>query len=152
VSSGLHFEFGELGRSLGVDPVAVAWGLTGYEHSDGGGTSIDCLMLPAGRDLKSFAGVKDEVVMLDLEGELSFQDEEKLTRVEMRMAGLAGAGRHEFFNDAELGCFDEVPAVAVGCLGASPLVVLGRFCADDLCGQSTFPEVHDFLMQMTVLP
>ncbi len=109
-------------------------------------------MLLAGSDLKSFAGVKDEVVMFDFESEFAFEDEEKLASVNVRMAGFAGVGRHEFFDDAEFGCFDEVPTVAVGCLRASPLVMLGGFCADDLCGQSGFPEVHDFLMQMTVLP
>jgi hypothetical protein len=31
-----------------------------------------------------------------------------------------------------------VPAVAVGTLRASPLVVLGSFCADDLCWQFSF--------------
>ncbi len=118
------------------DPVSVTWGLAGDEHSHRGGTSIDCLMLLAGGNFESFACVKDEVVVLYFECEFSFEDEEKLTRVNVRMAGLAGVGRHEFFNDAEFGCFDEVPAVAVSCLRASPLVMLGRFCADDLCGHA----------------
>jgi hypothetical protein len=126
--------------------------LAGDEHAHRGGASIDGLMLLAGSDLESFASVKDKVVMLYFESEFAFEDEEKLTRVNVRMAGLAGAGRHELFDDAEFGCFDEVPTVTVGCLWASPLVVLGGFCADDLCGQSSSPEVHDFLMQMTVLP
>ena len=90
--------------------------------------------------------------MVDFEYEFSFEDEEKLASVNVGVPGLAGVGRHEFFDDAEFGCFDEVPAVAVSCLGASPLVMLGRFCADDLCRQSGLPKVHDFLMQTTVLP
>ena len=109
-------------------------------------------MLLSGRDFQSFAGVKDKVVMFDFECEFSFEDEEKLTRVNVRVPGLAGVGRHELFDDAEFGCFDEVPAVAVSCLRDSPLIVLGRFCADDFSGQSCFPKVHDFLMQITVLP
>ena len=83
-------------------------------------------------DFESFTGVKDKVMVFDFEGEFSFEDEEKLARVDVGMAGLAGAGRHEFFDDAEFGGTDEVPAVAVGALGASPLVMLGGFCADDL--------------------
>lgn len=130
----------------------MARGLAGDEHSHGAVTSIDGLMLLAWRDFESFAGVKDKVVMVDFECEFSFEDEEELTRVNVGVPGLAGAGGHEFFNDAEFGSFDEVPAIAVGCLRASPLVMLGRFCADDLCRQSGSPEVHDFLMQITVLP
>jgi hypothetical protein len=87
------------------------------------------------RDLESFSGVKDEVMMLYFESEFSFEDEEKLARVNVGVPGLAGAGRHELFDDAELGRFDEVPTVAVGSLRASPLVMLGRFYADDLCWQ-----------------
>ena len=37
----------------------------------------------------------------------------------MGVANLAGAGWHEFFDEAELGRFDEVPALAVGALWAS---------------------------------
>ena len=115
----------------------MTWGLAGYEHSHGGGTSIDCLMLLSGSDLESFAGVKDEVMVFDFECEFSFEDEEELARVNVGVANLGGSGRHEFFNDAEFGSFDEVPAVAVGCLRASPLVMLGGFCADDLGWQSS---------------
>jgi hypothetical protein len=117
------------------DPVSVTWGLASDEHSHRGGIPIDCLMLLAGSNLESFPRVKDEVVVLYFECEFSFEDEEKLTRVNVRMPCLAGVGRHEFFDDTEFGCFDEVPAVAVGCLRASPLVMLGRFCADDFGGQ-----------------
>ena len=109
-------------------------------------------MLLAGRDFQSFAGVKDKVVMVDFEYEFSFEDEEKLASVNVGVSGLAGSGRHELFDHAEFGRFDEVPTVAVCCLRASPFVVLGKFCVDDLCRQSAFPKVHDFLMQMTVLP
>ena len=49
----------------------------------------------------------------------------------MGVANLAGAGWHEFFDEAELGRFDEVPALAVGALWASLFVVFGGFCADD---------------------
>jgi hypothetical protein len=33
-----------------------------------------------------------------------------------------------------------VPAVTVGSLRASPFIVFGGFCADDLGGQSKIPE------------
>ena len=70
--------------------------------------------------------------MFDFEGEFSFEDEEELARVRVEVPGFAGAGRHELFDDAEFGSFYEVPAVAVGSLRASPLIVLGGFGADDL--------------------
>jgi len=126
-------------------------------------------MLLAGGDLESLAGVKDKVVMFDFESEFSFKDEEELACVNVGVANLACAWGHELFDDAEFGRFDEVPTVAVSCLWASPFVMLGEFCADDLCWQWNFPKrelvepglaaglagllrVHDFLMQITVLP
>ena len=84
-------------------------------------------------DLEAFAWVEDEVVMFDFESQFSFQHEEKLACVNVGVTGFAGAGRHELFDDAEFGRFDEVPAVAICSLRASPLVVVGGFCADDLC-------------------
>jgi hypothetical protein len=79
--------------------------------------------------------------MFDFESQLSFEDVEKLARVDVGVTGFAGAGRHEFFDYAEFGRFDEVPTVAVGALWASPFVVFGRFWADDLCGHVSPPEV-----------
>jgi len=72
-------------------------------------------------------------MMLDFEGQFSFEDEEKLTRVDVKMTGLTGAGRHELFDDAEFGRFDQVPTVTVGPLRASPPVMLCGFCAGDSC-------------------
>lgn len=63
--------------------------------------------------------------MVYFEGQLSIQHVEELAGVRVVVAYLAGAGWHEFFNDAEFGRFDEVPAVAVGALRASPLIVFG---------------------------
>jgi hypothetical protein len=90
-------------------------------------------MLLAWRDFESLTGLKNKVMMLDFEGELSFQHEEKLACVDVGVTDLAGGGRHELFDDAELRRFDEMPAVALGPLWASPFVMLGGFCADDLC-------------------
>jgi hypothetical protein len=117
------------------DPVAVAWGLAGYQHSYWFEASIDCLMLLAGGDLESFAGLKNKVVMFYFESQLSFENEEELACVDVGVAGFAGAGRHKLFDDAQCWGTDEVPTVAVGCLRASPLVVFGGFCADDLYWQ-----------------
>jgi hypothetical protein len=86
----------------------------------------------AGRDFKSFAGLEDEVVMLDFEGEFSFEDEEELARAEVGVASFAGAGRHELFDDAEFGSFHEMPTVTVGSVDAAPLIVFRGSRADDL--------------------
>jgi hypothetical protein len=72
-------------------------------------------------DLESFPGLKNKVVMLDFEGQLSFKDVEKLAGVDVGVTGFAGAGRHEFFDDVEFGRADKVPAVAV----VAPGIVLG---------------------------
>jgi len=61
------------------------------------------------------------------------EDVEELAGVGMVVAGLAGAGGHELFDDAEVGRADEVPAVAVGFVGAAPGVMLGGGGGDDLC-------------------
>ena len=48
------------------------------------------------------------------------------------VTSLAGPVRHQLFDDAKSGSFDEVPAIAVGCVWASPFVVFGGLFADDL--------------------
>jgi len=118
----------------------VAWGLTGDEYSHGLLTTVDGLMLLAWRDFNSFSGLEDEVVMLDFDGEFSFEHQEELTCVDVGVTDLAGAGRHEFFNDAELRRFNEVPAITACSIRTSPFVVFRRFCADDLCWHSRPPQ------------
>jgi hypothetical protein len=95
-------------------------------------------MVLVGGDLEAFAGVEDEVVVVDFEGEFAFEDKEKLACAGVGVTEFAGVWRHELFDDAEFESFDEVPAVAVGALRASPLVVFGGFCADDLGWQFFF--------------
>jgi hypothetical protein len=89
-------------------------------------------MALTGRDLESFTGLKNKVVMFHLHGQFSFEDVEELARVDVGVTGLAGAGRHELFDDAEFGRFDKVPTVAGGSLRASPFIVFGGFWADGL--------------------
>jgi hypothetical protein len=78
----------------------VAWRLTGDEDSYRLCTAIDCLVFLAGENFQSFAGLEDEVVMVNFEGQLSIQHVEELAGARMVVAYLAGAGRHELFNDA----------------------------------------------------
>jgi hypothetical protein len=117
-------------KGLAVDPVAVTGGLAGYEDAGGGGAAIDGLMRLAGGDLDSLACLEGEIVVLDLHGEFAMEDVEELAGAGVVVAGLAGAGRHELFDDAEVGSVDEVPAVAVGFVGAAPGVVLGGVGGD----------------------
>jgi hypothetical protein len=130
-------------------------------------------MVLVGGYLEAFAGVNHEVVMLYFESEFPFEDVEELACARVVVTYLAGAGRHELFDDAELGRFDKVPAVAVGALWASPFVVFGGFCADDFGGQVSMTLerrwrsrlaagaadrrqasscAYAFFMQITVLP
>jgi hypothetical protein len=103
-----------------VQAIAVAGGLAGDEDSHRLGVAVDCLMGLAGCDLDALAGLEGEVVVLDLEGELAGEDEEELAGVDVVVAGLAGAGWHQLFDDVQFGRADEVPAVAV----VAPGVVL----------------------------
>ena len=61
--------------------------------------------------------------MFHLKREFAFEDKEELGCVDMGMAGLTCARRHELFDDAELWRFDKVPTVAIGSLRAAPLIV-----------------------------
>ena len=103
----------------------MAGGLAGDYYADGGGAAINGLMGLAGSDLDSLAFLEGEVVVLNLHCEFAVEDVEELACVRVVVASLAGAGGHEFFDDAEVGSADEVPAVAVGFVGAAPGVVLG---------------------------
>lgn len=110
----------------------MTWRLAGDEDSRGFGAPIECLMLLAGGDFEAFSCMEDMGVIFDFEVEFAFEDEEELVGADVGVALLRGAWWHELFDDAEVGGFDQVPAVAVGSLRASPLVVLRRFFVDDL--------------------
>jgi hypothetical protein len=49
------------------------------------------------------------------------------------MSGLTCVGGREFFDNAEVWRFNEVPAIAVSSVLSTPIVALGRFRADFLC-------------------
>jgi len=104
----------------------MAWRLTGDDHANRLCASIQRLMLLAWGNLDSFMRVKDKMMMFDFQGQLPFQNVEELACTDVRMSSLACAGRHEFFDNAEVWCFDEMPAVAVGSLLPAPFVMFGR--------------------------
>lgn len=110
------------------DPVAVARWLACDEDAGGGRTAIEDLMLLAGRDLDTCASLQDEVALLHFNGQFSFKNVEELAGSDVTVSNLTCARWHEFFNDAEIGCSDEMPAVAA----FSPLVVFGGLRADNL--------------------
>jgi hypothetical protein len=45
--------------------------------------------------------MQNKVVVFNLECKFSFENEEELPCVDVGVTGFAGAGRHEFFDDAE---------------------------------------------------
>lgn len=94
-------------------------------------------MLLAGCDLESFTGAKNEVMKFHFKGQFTFQNEEELASMKVGMSSLAGARGHELFDDAEVWCPDQVPAVAVH----SPLVMLGRSGVDDFCRHCVLSQV-----------
>jgi hypothetical protein len=57
-------------------------------------------MVLVGGDLEAFAGVEDEVVVVDFEGEFSLEDIEELTGVDVGVTNFGCAGWHELFDDA----------------------------------------------------
>jgi hypothetical protein len=84
----------------------------------------------AGNNVDSFSGMKDDVMLFHLQGQLALQNEKELAGMRVKVSDLGGAGRHKLFNNAQAWGFDEVPAVAVRLLRTSPFVMFGRFCAD----------------------
>lgn len=116
-------KFGTAG--LRSDPVTAAWKLTGDDHPYRVHTSVQCLMLLARRNLDSFTGMKNEVVMFDSEGQFAFQHVEEPTCMAVCMVAFTGAGAHEFFDNAEVWRLDKVPPVAVGPLQPAPFVMFG---------------------------
>jgi hypothetical protein len=91
-------------------------------------------MLLAGRDFESLAGAEQKIVPFDFESEFSFEHVEELASMNVGVANLAGARRHELFDHAEFGSFDEMPTVAVSRLRTAPFVVFGRFLVDGPAG------------------
>jgi hypothetical protein len=51
-------------------------------------------MILAGGDFEAFAGVEDDVMVVDFEGEFSFEDVEELTGVDVGVANFGCAGGH----------------------------------------------------------
>ncbi len=68
--------------------------------------------------------------MLDLHRQFAFENEKELTCPFVVMPCLAGAGRHQLFDDVQLGCADEIPSVTV----IAPGVVFGTCGRDDFGG------------------
>lgn len=120
-------------RSSGVDPVAMARRLTRDKQARRVRTAIENPMTLPGRNLEASAGVKNEAVLLHVNGQLSRENVEELARMEVEMLDLTRARRHELFDDAEIWSPDEMPAVAVLSSRTTPFVMLGGLRADDLC-------------------
>jgi len=115
---------------LALDAVAVAGRLTGDEEARGSVAVIHRLMRLTGGDFDSLSRVEDVVLVLDFERELAFEDVEELAGVDVMVARLGCAGWHALFDDAEVGCADEVPTVAA----VAPGVVFGGVGADGFDG------------------
>jgi hypothetical protein len=103
----------------------MAWRLTGDDHPHRMRTFIQRLMPLACDNLDSFACFKNKVMMFDFQGQLTFKNEKELARMDVGMSSLTRAGGHEFFNNAEVWRFDEVPAITVSSLLSTPFVVFG---------------------------
>ena len=58
------------------------------------------------------------------------------------MSVLTCVGGHEFFHNAEVWRFNEVPPIAVSSVLATPIVVFVRFRADFLCRYGVPKEIY----------
>jgi len=83
------------------------------------------------RDLESLGCSEWVVLVVNLHREFAFEDEEELPGLLVEMTLFFRAGGHPFFDDAQVSRLDQMPAVAIGTVGATPFVVLGGFSACD---------------------
>jgi hypothetical protein len=97
-------------------------------------------MLLAWRDLDPFPCLKHEVMTLNFQGQLTFQDEEELPGMDVGVADLTCTGRHELLDNAEFWRFNKVPAVAVISVRAAPLVMFSRLSAYDSCRHEDYRQ------------
>jgi len=104
----------------------MAGRLTCDEYARGVRTVIEDLMRLTGRDFESRTCMKYEPVLLYLNRQLSLENVEELPRSPVEVSHLTRAWRHGLFDDAQFGSSDEVPSVAVICLGTAPFIVLSR--------------------------
>jgi len=65
------------------DPVAMAWRLTGDNHSNRTCAFIQCLMLLPRGNLETVADLKNDPMIFDLQSEFAFEDKEELACMHM---------------------------------------------------------------------
>ena len=110
----------------------MAGRLAGDQHAHTVFAAVHCLVPLSRSDLKALARAQSEVALFDFESQFSFEDIEELARMNMRMTDFARAGRHQFFNHAECGRLEQMPAVAVRSARTSPRLVFRGTGAYDL--------------------
>ena len=86
-------------------------------------------------------GMKYKFAIFYLNGQFTFQNVEELMRMMMRMPCFTRTGRHELFDNTQMRCIDEAPAVAIGSARSSPFVMFCRLDADDLCNHFVLREI-----------
>jgi hypothetical protein len=95
----------------------MAWKLTGDKHANRFHTAIQRLVPLGWGNLDSFTCLKNKVVILDLQGQFTFQNEEELACMDVGVPDLNCSSGHEFLDDAEVWRFNEVPTIGIssGC-------------------------------------
>jgi hypothetical protein len=121
------------GLPLGLDSIAMTWGLTGDNHAKRTPGFIQRLVLLSGGNLDSLTGNNNKVMMFNLKSQFAFQNEKELACMFVPMSSLPGTRGHPFFDDAEFLGLNEMPAIAVSSLRTSPLIMFCRFYVDYLC-------------------
>jgi hypothetical protein len=107
--------------------------LTCHKQANRIRTSVEHLMRLAGRDFEPRTYGKDTAVLLYFDGQLSLKNVEELSGMNMEVTNFTGAGRHEFFDDAEVWCPDEMPSVAGVPVGTAPFVMCSGLPTEDRC-------------------
>ena len=112
--------------------VPVAGWLTCHDHSHRLFTSVHSLMLLSRSDLQPLPCEKQEVMVFHFHRQFSFEYEEKLPSSDMKVTLFLCSRRHQFFDNAQIGGLDQMPAIARVPTRTAPLVVFSGFSANDL--------------------
>ena len=110
-------------------------------------------MLLAWGNLNSFTCLKNKVMILDLQGQFTFQNEEKLACMDVGVSDLTCSSGHEFLDDAEVWRSNEVATIAISSVLSTPLVMFDRFyvyyfCRHEISAQTTTALTAEFRMSV----
>jgi hypothetical protein len=113
--------------------IPMTWWLASYDHSHRLFTLVHGLMLLTWRNLQSLTRKKKVVTVLHFHRQFSYEHEKELPSFGVDVTLFMGSRWHQFFDNAQIGRLDQMPAIAIGPMRTAPLIVFRGFFTCDLC-------------------